>query len=126
MKFIEKFASFFSNLPSDFLLRLDRNFSSLARETEPFATSVAEFTLRSTDSIDSLQVDATAANATVYIPSSPTGNRRRRIIKTDSSANTVTVNGNGSLINGASTYVLASQYDKCDLEPTGTGWLIVN
>lgn len=81
--------------------------------------------LTPTDGIDSLQVDATLGNVTVTLPS-PTGdNSRRRVIKTDVSANTVTVDGDSYLINGVATQVLAAQYDKVWVEPTGLGWLII-
>ena len=98
-----------------------RTLAGLAVRYEPYAVS-QNFTFTPQDEIDSLQVDAASANITVTLPS-PTGNRRRRVIKTDSSANTVTVVGT---INGVSNYTLASQYDRVEVEPTGTAWLIIN
>lgn len=122
---IEKFVGLFHDLPTEFLARLDRNLFRLARETS--ATSVASaYTFSDSDTIDSLQVNATSAALTISLPASPTGPRRRRVIKTDASGNAVTVSGNGSLINGASTVVLAAQYDRITVEPTGTGWLRVD
>lgn len=109
----------------EFLTRLDQNFAVLAQETGPFGVAI-NYTFTPTDNVDSLQVDATAAARTITLPASPTGNRRRRVIKVDASANTVTLSANGSSINGATTVVLANQYDYVEVEPTGTSWLIVN
>ena len=46
--------------------------------------------------------------------------------KTDTSANTVTVDGNGSeTINGATTQVITAQYTTLTLSSNGTEWAIV-
>jgi hypothetical protein len=119
----EKFYGLF-DFSSEFLQRLDRNFTLLATELSIYKVTT-DFTLRDSDSISSIQANATTAALTVRLPVSPTGTRRRTIIKTDASGNAVTVNGNGSLINGAATQVLAAQYNFITVEPTGTGWLIV-
>jgi hypothetical protein len=121
--FIEKF---YGLLSSEVASRLDRNFGRVSKQAGPIITAIASYTFKADDEVDSVQANATAAAMTVYLPISPTGNRRRRVIKTDASANTVTVSGNGALINGAATYVLAAQYDRLWVEPTGTGWLIIN
>lgn len=122
----ERFFGFPLGISSELFLRLDRNFQKVALTmTSPLSIS-GGFTFTNTDQVDSLQVDAMSAALTIYLPEQPVGNRRRRIIKTDSSTNTVTIDGNGSLINDSSTYVLASQYDRLWVEPTGTGWLIIN
>lgn len=125
MKRIELFGGIPWTLPANFVMRLDRNLRALAVEEGPEQTTLDGYTLKDTDTINSLQVDATAAALTVYLPERPVGKRRRTIIKTDSSGNAVTVNGNGNLINGAATQSLAAQYDSITVEPTGTGWLIV-
>lgn len=124
MKALERFAGLFKELPIELLLRLDRNFGTLAQKYGPIIVTT-DFTFKGDDLANSTQVNATSAAVTVYLPASPTGNRRRTVTKTDASGNAVTVNGNGSLINGAATYVLAAQYDTVTVEPTGTGWLIV-
>lgn len=82
-------------------------------------------TLTAEDRIGTVMVDATTAAVVITLPTSPTGNRRRRIVKTDVSANIVTISGNGNLINGVSTFVLYNQYDTVLLEPDGTGWKLV-
>lgn len=124
MKKIEPIVRTGQGLPSTFVQQLDRNLNELAKETERYAVD-SDFTFRVTDQIDSLQVDATSAALTITLPDQPNGSRRRRVIKTDSSANTVTLDGNGNTINGATTYVLAAQYEFVEVEPTGTAWIIV-
>lgn len=108
----------------------NRNFQRLrsafiALQQDVYAVTQS-YTFLSNDVISSLQVNAIAAALTITLPS-PTGNRRRRIVKTDSSANTVTVgvSSTGQLINGGTTVVLTYQYEFVTVEPTGTGWLIV-
>lgn len=122
---IERFAGGFREVTNEFLSRLDRNFARLAAAEMAIQVVGVNYGLLVTDTIASVQVDATAGALTVALPSSPTGSRRRTITKTDVSVNAVTVSGNGSLINGATTYVLAAQYDSVTVEPTGTGWLVV-
>lgn len=103
---------------------LNQRLSRLEAESTSYAVTQG-FTFRETDVIDSLQVNATAGAVTITLPS-PTGNRRRRIIKTDVSANAVTVTAGGTiLINGATTFALAAQYKYVWVEPTGTKWLII-
>lgn len=103
--------------------KLNRVLRNIAEGYSPYAVTSA-YSFSSEDSIDSLQVNATSAAITITLPS-PTGNRRRRVIKTDVSANAVTVSAGSYLINGAGTVVLAAQYDFVWVEPTGTGWLII-
>ena len=51
----------------------------------------------------------------------------QRIIKTDSSANTVTVDADGTeTINGELTYVLRAQYDYVDVYCTASAWVVIN
>lgn len=67
-------------------------------------------------------VDATAGPVTVTLPAKFAGGPRAgcnfKVIKTDASANAVTVAaaGAGVTIEGASTLVLSAQYDKCWLQ----------
>lgn len=119
-----KFLGAFPSLPVGLLFQLDRNFSVLSRTSGPYATTGA-YTFQEDDMVDSLQVSASAAAVTVNLPASPTGARRRRVIKTDSSANAVTVSAGSYTINGSATVALAAQYDFIEVEPTGSGWLIV-
>ena len=121
----EKFVGAVKGLPGEFLDRLNRNFERAALVEEVYAISETGFVFKPTDNIRSLNIDSTSGNLTVYLPVSPTGERRRTITKTVA-ANVITINGNGSLINGAATQALTNQYDSITVEPTGTGWLIVS
>lgn len=103
---------------------LQQRLTELSIRYQP-VTLTSDYAFQDTDEIDSTQVDATVQSVTITLPS-PTGVRRRRVVKTDVSVNTVTVNGNGYLINGAATVVLAAQYTYIEVEPTGTGWLIIS
>lgn len=69
--------------------------------------------------------DATGGAFTVTLPSAVgLTDRVYTFVKTDVSANAVTVDGAGSeLINGAATSVLASQYDALRIISNGTKWL---
>jgi hypothetical protein len=122
-KLTEKFYGLFS-LPGEFLQRLDRNFELVAQEERVYAVASA-YTFQNSDTVTSLQVNATTAAITILLPASPTGSRRRTITKTDASGNAVTVNGNGVNINGAATYSLPAQWNSVTVEPTGTQWIVV-
>jgi hypothetical protein len=77
-----------------------------------------------TDADYSLDIDATGAARTVTLPaaSGRTG-MLLEVRKSDATANTVTVDGNGAeLINGAATFVLATQYSNVTVRCDGTGW----
>lgn len=104
---------------------VNRNLIALGTENGP-TPFVRDYTFSSNDQIDSAQVDATSGNRIITLPA-PSGVRRRRIVKTDSSGNTVTINPStvGQLINGLASWVLYTQYDVVELEPTGTGWILV-
>jgi hypothetical protein len=53
------------------------------------------------DDIDLVQANTTAGPITVSLPPSPKNQRAVRIRKVTSNANTLTVNGNGNLIDGS-------------------------
>ena len=74
-----------------------------------------------------LLVDATAAAVTISLPAAETA--RGAVIvtkKTDASANTVTLDPNGSeTIDGASTRVITAQYDALTVACDGNQWWVV-
>lgn len=123
MSIFEKF-SVLKGVPSEILSRLDRNFNRVPQTYDIIQTSV-DYTLKVTDTITSIQVDATSGDTLVYLPDQPVGKRRYTMTKTDSSANFAVFDGNGSLINGAAQQAIGTQYDSITVEPTGTGWIIV-
>ena len=52
--------------------------------------------------------------------------RRYTVKKTDSSANAVTIDGNGAeTIDGATTQALAAQYDALEVVTDGVEWFVV-
>lgn len=87
------------------------------------ATKTAAYTLATTDFV--VECDATSAAFTVTLPASPKKGQMYDIVKIDSSANAVTINGNGKLINGASTVSLASQYAVYRLVYNGSSWRVL-
>ena len=72
-----------------------------------------------------LDVDASSSAVTITLPSSPSTGQLYTITKNDSSANAVTVDGNGKTINGSTSHTLSSQYDKVRIIYTGTEWRVV-
>lgn len=110
-------------VPDDWQRGLQERLVGLSVRFQPYAVD-SNYTFTDRDEIDSLQVDATADNITITLPS-PTGNRRRRVIKTDASANTVTITAGTNLINGVTSHILSVRYGNITVEPTGTSWLIV-
>jgi hypothetical protein len=70
-------------------------------------------------------VDATSGNLTITLPAVATAGAgfNLAVVKIDASANTVTVDGDGSeTINGATTQVISSQYGQLELVTNGTVW----
>lgn len=82
----------------------------------------ATYTALLTD--DFIPVDATSGNVTINLPAvSGNGGKYFIVQKTDSSANTVTIDGNGAeTINGATTFVITVQYHAILLWCDGTEW----
>jgi hypothetical protein len=84
----------------------------------------AAYTLTASDYIVLANASGGAFTLTLPAAASHTG-RVYRIIKTDSSANAVTVDGNGSeTISGALTLVIGVQYSGYEIACDGTGWHI--
>jgi hypothetical protein len=90
----------------------------------PYQAVNANATLDAT--FQSVAVDASGGAITITLPAaaSCTG-RQYDILKADSSANAVTVDGNGTeTINGAATKVLSNQYTAVTIRSNGSGWYI--
>lgn len=88
------------------------------------ATKTANYTLLTTDGV--ILGDATAGNFTLTLPAvSGNSGLVYRIKKIDSSANTVTIDGNGSeTIDGSLTAILDLQYAAVDIICDATTWWI--
>lgn len=98
--------------------------------TDGIATNVETFTATS-DTLDALNnvalCDCTSNNITINLPAASTASGLQyHIKKIDSSANTVTVDGNGSeTIDGATTQVISNQYDSMTIVSDGSNWFIL-
>lgn len=88
----------------------------------------ADHTVTVSDATKVLNVDASGAARTITLLAAATATDGFEITvkKSDSSANAVTVDGNGSeTIDGATTYVLSLQYAWVTLRCDGSNWLVV-
>ncbi len=71
-------------------------------------------------------MDATTGNKSFFLPA-VTGTRGKTytLRKTDSSANTVTIDPDAAeTVNGGATYVLYNQYESVNIISDGTAWLV--
>lgn len=87
---------------------------------------VANATLSGSQSF--IQADASSASLTVTLPAVASNTGRRYIVKkVDATANTVTVDGASSeTIDGATTYVLGSQWESVEIVCNGVEWYVEN
>jgi hypothetical protein len=91
----------------------------------PVATKTAAYTLTAAD--DTVLASAGGGAFTLTLPTAVgIAGRTYTVVKTDSSANAVTLDGNGAeTINGAATYALSTQYARVTVRSDGAGWIIV-
>lgn len=91
-------------------------------------SKTGNYTVSTADGVDILiEADATSGSFTVSLFTA-VGNTGKRITvkKIDSSANTVTVDPNGTqTIDGALTRVLSTQYEGVTVESDGSNWVVV-
>lgn len=93
----------------------------------PYKALSADTTLTHQDHNMVFGVSASGAARTITLPAASCAGFTVTVKKTDSSANAVTVSRAGSAtIDGATTKVLASQYDSVRLVSDGTNWNIVS
>lgn len=85
----------------------------------------ADYTANVSDSF--IPVNATSAAVTITLPAADQCQGKRITVKkTDVSANTVTVDGNGAeTIDDATTQVITTQYDSICVMSDGSEWWIV-
>lgn len=87
------------------------------------------YTVTVDDGTKVLAVDATAGAVTITLLAAATAGDgfELTIKKTDSSANAVTIDGNGAeTIDGAATLVLPAQNDSVTIRSDGSNWLVVS
>jgi len=95
-----------------------------------FGTAVSTITAASA-TLDAthhtILADATSNSITINLPAVATSGRRRyEIKKIDSTANTVTIDGNASeTIDGAATYVISTQYQSVTIQSDGSNWWVL-
>ena len=109
------------------LVYLDNNATTPLDGRVSFAVNsvMANYTATASDRV--ILCDATGNSITVSLPSASgiTG-RVYTIKRIDSSANTVTIDPDGSeTIDGASTYSLSSQWDFVTIVSDGSNWVII-
>ena len=88
----------------------------------------ANYTVVAGDNGKTVEVDASGGARTILLPNLGAGNNgfTVTVIKTDSSANAVTIDGNAAdKINGASTYVLKARWEAAILKWTGSAWISI-
>lgn len=108
---VEKFYGVFTTITGDFLARLDRNFHRL-----------------SVDAVELEFINTTSGSVSRYLPTGDTNPVKSfRYVKTDSSANTVTIYPTGTqLIMATTSLTLAAQGDSAHLtfdRASQTWWL---
>jgi hypothetical protein len=92
-------------------------------------SKTTNYTVTTSDGKDVLvKSDASGAAFTVTLYTSVANSGRIvRVVKTDTSANVVTVDANGAeTINGQTTIALTVRYDTVSLISDGTGWFVLN
>lgn len=94
-------------------------------QTEDLTTITGDTTLDNTHHV--VLCDATSGAITVTLPtSSGISGRIYHIKKTDSSTNTVTIDGNASeTIDGDTTKIIRIQYDSVMITTDGSNWSII-
>lgn len=94
-----------------------------------FGAAIATVTTNTTLTASHYTVlaDATSGNITITLPAVSGTTRRIYVVKKiDSSANTVTIDGNASeTIDGATTQVIGTQWQSYTIQSNGTAWYIV-
>lgn len=113
--FTKFFGVFSKELPSEFVLALDRNFGEVQKRSPFIQTIYKQF------------IDATNGVQTVYLTDGTITEQDQFIVKTDASGNAVTITPFGTqTINGAATLALAAQYNKVLLTFKVDRWYIVS
>jgi len=91
--------------------------------TPNIATKTGAYTVTSSDY--TLLANSSTAGFTITLPATPNSGEILNVKKVDSSANTVTINGNGKTIDGLSTLTINTQNQSYTLQYDGTGWYIL-
>lgn len=87
-------------------------------------TVIVESTYNSQPSDFSIFADTSSRSFTIYLPDATTNRGREIEIVKTSASNTLTVDGNGSNINGAATATYTTNYSKAKFKSNGIQWYI--
>lgn len=99
-----------------------------AAKAASVSSKTANYTVTADDDCSCILVSASGGARTVTLPAAASAGSGFKVVikKTDSSANTVTIDGNGSeTIDGAATKVLRLQNQSVALICDGTGWRVM-
>ncbi|MNK15853.1 hypothetical protein D3C87_340060 [compost metagenome] len=112
---------------SDRIVVADSN-GVLKTVTAPTTTSIrtesANYAAAAAD--ETILVNAAGGTVTVTLPSAPTVGKKYNVKKVDSTANTVTVNGNGHNIDGTATISGTLPYQGWVMQYDGSNWFIIS
>jgi hypothetical protein len=109
------------------IMAFDANSSGTFRYADKFtASKTTAYTATGDETI--IPCDASSAAFTVTLPAASTmTGKQLKIIKTDSTLNAVTIDGNASeTINGATTTTINTQYECLTIACDSSGWSIIN
>jgi hypothetical protein len=95
--------------------------AAVAAPVEAIATKSSAYSVVGTDNF--LLGDATTAPFAFTLPASPVTGEKHSFKKIDSTANAITVSGNGKNIDGLSSITLTAQYQAWTLVYSGTAWM---
>lgn len=105
----------------DTLLHTAINYTPTSSQTSNFSVTASDFKKL-------FRVDSTSGNITASIVSAATAGAGFVVafIRTDNSANTITLDPAGTeTINGATTVTIENQYDIWEIVSDGTNWLVI-
>lgn len=109
-------------------IRTEDNITAF-KESSGFSAKTANYTIVAADYGKLIDVDATSGNLTITLTAAATLGSGFIVYvrKSDASANTVTIDGNGAeTINGSTTLVLSNRYDGRMLICDGTNWQTID
>lgn len=95
-----------------------------APTTTAIRTESANYAAAAAD--ETILVNAAGGTVTVTLPSAPTVGKKYNVKKVDSTANTVTVNGNGHNIDGTATISGTLPYQGWVMQYDGSNWFIIS
>jgi hypothetical protein len=89
----------------------------------PIVTKSAAYTVGPNDY--SILVDASGGAVVITLPASPVTGQSYNVKKIDASGNSVTISGNGKVIDGAATLSVPGQWQSYYIQYNGTSWSIL-